>query len=199
MNTTTRLAAGLPDAVHETQHAFRAALDALARPGQIRRIGAPLPGVALGGAMARLLLTLCDDETPVWWQSGDPALQSWLRFHTGATLADSPMLAGFAIMTEIGRAPALADFAVGTAAAPEFSSTLLIELPALEGGPALDWSGPGIEVMQGVRLQGLPADFWTQWQANQASFPQGVDIIFTCDEHAIGLPRTTQVGRTGGV
>ena len=199
MNTTTTLAAGLPDAVHETQHAFRAVLDALARPGQIRSIGAPLPGVALGGAMARLLLTLCDDETPVWWQDGDLGLQSWLRFHTGAALADSPMLAGFAIMTEIGRAPALADFAVGTAAAPEFSSTLLIELPALEGGPALDWRGPGIESTQRVTLQGLPADFWTQWQANQASFPQGVDIIFTCDQHVIGLPRTTRVSLLEGV
>ena len=88
---------------------------------------------------------------------------------------------------------------MGTAAAPEFSSTLLIELPALEGGAALDWRGPGIEVMQRVTLQGLPADFWTQWQANQASFPQGVDIIFTCAEHVIGLPRTTRVGRSEGV
>ena len=199
MNTTTTLAASLLDGVHETQHAFRAALDALARPGQVRRIGAPLPGVALGGAMARLLLTLCDDETPVWWQDRDTVLQSWLRFHTSAALADRSMLASFAVITDIGRAPVLADFSVGSAAAPEFSSTLLIELPALAGGPALDWRGPGIEVTQCVKLQGLPADFWTQWQANQASFPQGVDIIFTCDEHAIGLPRTTQVGRAGGV
>ncbi len=199
MNTTTTLAAGLPDAVHETQHAFRAVLDALARPGQIRSIGAPLPGVALGGAMARLLLTLCDDETPVWWQDGDLGLQSWLRFHTSAALADSPMLASFAVMTDIGRAPALEVFALGSAAAPEFSSTLLIELPALDGGPALDWRGPGIESTQRVALPGLPADFWTQWQANQASFPQGVDIIFTCAQHAIGLPRTTRVSRSEGV
>ena len=199
MNTTTTLAAGLPDAVHETQHAFRAVLDALARPGQIRSIGAPLPGVALGGAMARLLLTLCDDETPVWWQDGDLGLQSWLRFHTSAALADSPMLASFAVMTDIGRAPALEVFALGSAAAPEFSSTLLIELPALDGGPALDWRGPGIESTQRVALPGLPADFWTQWQANQASFPPGVDLIFTCAQHAIGLPRTTRVSRSEGV
>ena len=199
MNTTTTLAAGLPDAVHETQHAFRAVLDALARPGQIRSVGEPLPGVALGGAMARLLLTLCDEETPVWWQNDDSALQSWLRFHTSATLADSTTRASFAVITDIGHAPALEDFALGTAAAPEFSSTLLIELPALQGGPALEWSGPGIEVMQRVTLQGLPADFWTQWQANQASFPQGVDIIFTCAQHAIGLPRTTRVSRSEGV
>ena len=199
MNTTTTLAAGLLDAVHETQLAFGAALDALARPGQIRSIGAPLPGVALGGAMARLLLTLCDDETPVWWQYSDPDLQSWLRFHTSAALAERPALASFAVMTDAGHAPALADFALGSAAAPEFSSTLLIELPALDGGPALDWRGPGIESTQRVTLQGLPAEFWLQWQANQASFPQGVDIIFTCDQHVIGLPRTTQVFRSGGV
>ncbi|MDO8441057.1 MAG: phosphonate C-P lyase system protein PhnH [Polaromonas sp.] len=199
MNGASTLAAGLLDSVHETQLAFREVLDALARPGQVRAIGPALPGVALGGAMARLLLSLSDDETPVWWQHADPDLQHWLRFHTGAAVAGRPETASFAVLTDIRQGLMLADFALGTAASPEFSATLLIELVNLEAGPALEWRGPGIQTMQRVGLQGLPADFWTQWQVNHATFPQGVDIVFTCGEHALGLPRTTRVRRLEGV
>lgn len=199
MNGTPTLAPGLLDDVHDSQQAFRAVLDALARPGQVRAIGSALPGVVLGGAMARLLLSLSDDETPVWWQGEDAGLQHWLRFHTGAGVAERPEAASFAVLTDIGQGLALADFAAGTAAAPEFSSTLLIELPSLDGGPALEWRGPGIAQVQHVGLQGLPADFWAQWQANHAAFPQGVDIVFTCGENALGLPRTTRVRRLEGV
>jgi len=199
MNGAQTLAPGLPDGVHDSQQAFRAVLDALARPRQVRRIGPALPGVALGGALARLLLSLSDDETPVWWQRADADLQHWLRFHTGAGLAERPETASFAVFTDLGQGLALSDFAAGTAAAPEFSVTLLIELPGLEGGPALEWRGPGIETVQRVGLQGLPFEFWAQWQANHATFPQGVDIVFTCGEDALGLPRTTRVRRLEGV
>ena len=199
MNGAVALAAGLPDSVHDAQQAFRAVLDALARPGQIRVIGPALPGVALGGAMARLLLSLCDDDTPVWWHSEGANLPHWLRFHVGAPVAEAPDTASFAVFTDLGQGLNLADFAAGTAAAPEFSTTLLIELPSLTDGPVLAWHGPGIQTVHRVGLQGLPNDFWTQWQANHASFPQGVDIIFTCGEHALGLPRTTRVRRLEGI
>jgi alpha-D-ribose 1-methylphosphonate 5-triphosphate synthase subunit PhnH len=76
---------------------------------------------------------------------------------------------------------------------------LLVELPSLTDGPDLDWRGPGIQDVQQVRLQGLPTEFWTQWYANHASFPQGVDLIFTCGEFATGLPRTTQVQSPKGI
>ncbi|MEI6733883.1 MAG: phosphonate C-P lyase system protein PhnH [Comamonadaceae bacterium] len=199
MNTATSLAAGLLDEVHETQSAFRALLDALARPGQVKTLAPALPGVALGGAMARLLLTLCDEETPVWWQSAAPDLQHWLRFHTGATVAPDPAMASFALLTDVASAPALADFAAGSAKSPEYSSTLIIELPGLQGGTETQWRGPGIEDLQRVALPGLSTDFWTQWQVNHAAFPQGVDIIFTCAEQVIGLPRTTRVSSLEGV
>jgi len=193
------LAPGLPDDVHDSQQAFRAVLDALARPGQDRLIGPALPGVALGGALARLLLSLSDDETPVWWQNAALELPMWLRFHTGAMMAERADAASFAVFTDIAQGFALSDFAAGTAQSPEFSTTLFIELPSLADGPALEWHGPGIETVQRVGLQGLPDDFWTQWQANHAAFPQGVDIVFTCGEQALGLPRTTRVRRLEGV
>ncbi len=199
MNAAHTLAPGLVDGVHDSQQAFRAVLDALARPGQVRHIGPALHGVALGGALARLLLSLSDDETPVWWQRGDAGLQHWLRFHTGAPLAERSQAASFAVFTDFAQGLALSDFATGTAQSPEFSATLLIELPSLVDGPTLEWRGPGIETVQRVGLQGLPDDFWAQWQANHAVFPQGLDIVFTCGEVALGLPRTTRVRRLEGV
>ena len=74
MSATPTLAAGLHDTVHETQAAFRQVLDALSRPGQVRTLGPALPGVALGGAMARLLLSLSDDDTPILWHRPAEAL-----------------------------------------------------------------------------------------------------------------------------
>ena len=204
-SSTNTLAAGLQDSVHDSQFAFRQVLDALARPGQIRHIGAALPGVALGGAMARLLLSLTDDETTVHWHSSSPddadniSLQTWLRFHTGAPVALQPASASFVVVTQPLEAPALDCCAQGSPESPEFSSTVLMELPSLCDGPALEWRGPGIQDMQRVALSGLPKTFWAQWQANHAAFPQGVDLIFTCAEHALGLPRTTRVRRLEGV
>ena len=48
-------------------------------------------------------------------------------------------------------------------------------------------------LMMFYSLAGLSADFWRQCQTNQAGFPQGVDMVLTCGEWAIGLPRSTQV------
>jgi alpha-D-ribose 1-methylphosphonate 5-triphosphate synthase subunit PhnH len=63
----------------------------------------------------------------------------------------------------------------------------------------MTWQGPGIEQSEVVSLQGLPADFWSQWRTNGELFPQGVDIIFTCGDRVMGLPRTTRVSQREGV
>lgn len=188
---------GFSDPVHDAQRAFRGALDALSRPGTQIEIGLPIAGLPLGPAMAHMLLAMTDVDTPVWWQSEGAA--DWLRFHTGAGVTAKPSAASFAAVTRPANMPALQAFAQGTLASPQFSTTLLVEVPSLDGGPALQWHGPGIRDTQPVQIAGLSPDFWTQWQANHAGFPQGVDVIFTCGNRAIGLPRTTRVARLEGV
>jgi len=131
----------------------------------------------------------------VWWQQSDPAAADWLRFHTGARLAATPADAAFAVLASAAGMPPLAAFAAGSVEAPERSATLLLEVASLDAGPAVEWRGPGILGMQTVRIAGLPDDFWAQWHANHASFPQGVDLVFTCASVALGLPRTTRVRR----
>ncbi|MEO5669933.1 MAG: phosphonate C-P lyase system protein PhnH [Ramlibacter sp.] len=193
------LAIGFVDPVHDAQRAFRAALEALARPGKIVDVGQPIEGLALPPALAHLLLALTDDDTPVWWRTAAATAVQWLRFHTGASLAEQPQQAAFAVVTDPAAMPGLGEFAQGSAASPEFSTTVLVEVPSLVAGSVLQWHGPGIRDSQAVCIAGMPADFWNQWQANHAAFPQGVDLIFTCGAQAIGLPRTTRIARLEGV
>lgn len=193
------MSAGFADPVHDAQAAFRAVLEALSRPGQRVKVGRPVKGLALGPAMAHLLLALTDDDTPVWWQQEGSDAAEWLRFHTGAPVAAAPAGAAFAVIGDAAALPALEAFAAGSVESPEHAATLLIELQSLSEGPAVQWHGPGIRDMQTVRLAGLPASFWTRWQANHAAFPQGVDIVFTCADAVLGLPRTTRVRRLEGL
>lgn len=199
MNASTPMNAGFADPVHDAQGVFRRVLDALSRPGRVFHLGAHADAGSLGPAMAQVLLALTDDDTPVWWQQPDPATAQWLRFHTGAPIAENPAAAAFAVSCVTADLPALGQFAAGTAAAPERSTTWLIEVPSLETGPGVAWRGPGIADVQMVRIAGLPDGFWMQWQANHAAFPQGVDIVFTCADAVLGLPRTTRVRRLEGV
>jgi alpha-D-ribose 1-methylphosphonate 5-triphosphate synthase subunit PhnH len=187
-------ALGLQDPVHDAQQAFRAALEALSRPGQVQLLGRPIQGLSLGPALSHLLLALTDEDTPVWWQSPRPGLADWLRLHTGARTAAEPGDAAFAVITDASPWPALDAFASGTPQAPERSCTLLVEVPSLQDGPAVPAHGPGIRAACMLRPAGLPADFWPRWQANHAAFPCGVDVFLTCRARVLGLPRTTRVG-----
>lgn len=199
MNAGIHLNAGFTDPVHDAQGVFRHVLDALSRPGRSFILGAHMGAGSVGPAMAQVLLALTDDDTPVWWQQPDTATAQWLRFHTGAPIAENPAAAAFAVSCVSAGLPVLDKFAAGTADAPEHSTTVLIEVPSLETGPCVEWRGPGIADVQMVRIAGLPDGFWTQWQANHAAFPQGVDIVFTCANTVLGLPRTTRVRRLEGV
>ena len=82
------------DPVRQSQSVFRLAMEAMASPGRIVAVPSGLaPPAPLNGPAAALLLTLCDYETSVWL---DEALDettdvaTFLRFHTGASLARSP-------------------------------------------------------------------------------------------------------------
>lgn len=188
-------APGFADPVHDAQLAFRTALEAMSRPGTQHSLGEPIAGLPLGAALAQLLLTLTDEDTPVWWQHGTPALRQWLRFHTGARCVDEPGEASFAVITSAADLPPLERFCPGTLQAPEHSCTLLLEVPSLAAGEPLQARGPGIQDYATLRIAGLAEGFWAEWQASHAAFPQGVDIFFTSGSQVLGLPRTARIGR----
>lgn len=184
------------DPTRESQAVFRKVMDAVARPGTIQDLAfAPDAPQGLDRAAGAVALTLFDFETPTWL---DPALrggtaEGWLRFHCGCPLTDDPLKAAFALVTNAAAAPELAAFNQGDAKYPDRSTTLVFQLPALEGGPRVTLTGPGIKDEASLALAGLPNGFWEQVQANHSKFQFGVDLIFVAGDRLTALPRSTRV------
>ncbi len=185
---------GFEDAMQSAQRTFRAALDAMSRPGRIGALAEPC-GVPHGRSpgVTALLLRLVDSDTPLWLPPGTPeGVRAFLRFHCGCPLVAQVEQAAFVAVPAGHAMPDLADCAQGDPAYPDRSATLLMEVASLSAGPAVTLRGPGIETHATLAVQGLPADFWGQWQANHARFPLGVDVLLTSGGALCALPRTTQ-------
>ncbi|WP_038853030.1 phosphonate C-P lyase system protein PhnH [Bordetella petrii] len=186
---------GFQDAVAQSQATFRAALHALAHPGDIQEIAAECgvpPG--LSPAMTAMLLALADVDTPVWLPAGvDEAVRRFLRFHCGCPLVDEPAQARFVVAPAGAAAPDLAHCHPGEPAYPDLSATVLLEVESLAAGAAVTLAGPGIATRRTLRAAGLPAGFWAQWRANHQLFPLGVDVFLIQGNRLCGLPRTVIV------
>ncbi|WP_163851210.1 phosphonate C-P lyase system protein PhnH [Pseudooceanicola aestuarii] len=181
------LRGGFSDAPAQSARAFRAALEGLARPGTVQVLAdlasAPAP---TSPAAATLLLTLCDQTTPLHL-AGDhdcAPLRDWVTFHTGAPLtgaADAVFALGaWDALTPLDR------FAIGTAEYPDRSATLIVD-----GWPALrnvTLRGPGLKGDGPARLPEV-----TAFRDNRALFPLGQDFYFTEGARLWALPRSTEV------
>ncbi|KQU25172.1 phosphonate C-P lyase system protein PhnH [Methylobacterium sp. Leaf94] len=201
-----RLAPGFADPVHEGQAVFRAAMEALSRPGRIRPLVTALaPPGPLTPELAALALALTDADTPVWLDAplrADPAVAGFLRFHTGAPLVAAPAEAAFALIADPAHCPPFTNFAQGTPAYPDASATLILAVDTLsdEAGPG--FTGPGFagQVFAGPGIRGtarldagpLPAAWAARWAANHAGFPLGIDCLFVAPGRLAGLPRSTR-------
>lgn len=127
-------AAGFSDGVMQSQQTFRSALQALAHPGSVHDIDADC-GVPTGlsRGMTAMLLTLTDVDTPVWLPADiDAAVPQFLRFHCGCPLVNEPMQARFVVVPRGCAAPDLAQCHPGDPAYPDTSTTLLLEVSALQ-------------------------------------------------------------------
>ena len=86
--TPDALPGGFTAAPQQSARAFRAALEAMARPGTLRMVKGAIPPAPLSIAAGVLILTLCDGMTPLHLgPSFNSALvRDWVTFHTGAPL-----------------------------------------------------------------------------------------------------------------
>ena len=196
MTAAATILPGFNDPVGQSQNSFRAVLDAMARPGSIRQLIAPdatPEGWSL--ALAALALTLFDQDSPVWLDAAatsDEAL-AYLRFHCGCPILPEPGNASFAVVGNAANAPPLHAFSIGDPLYPERSTTLVLAVEALTGGPTLTLTGPGIKDSTSITPQGLPDGFVRQWADNHALYPSGIDIILTAGDSVLALPRTVSV------
>ncbi|MNH46920.1 Alpha-D-ribose 1-methylphosphonate 5-triphosphate synthase subunit PhnH [compost metagenome] len=67
-----------------------------------------------------------------------------------------------------------------------------MQITALEGGKLLRLRGPGIETHRTIAPQ-LPATLLDYLLERPQRFPLGLDILLTCGERLIAIPRTTHV------
>jgi alpha-D-ribose 1-methylphosphonate 5-triphosphate synthase subunit PhnH len=187
---------GFADPVFDAQSTFRALLDAMARPGSVADIGIDLnPPSPLSAVAAAVALTLFDHDTPVWLDgaAGSDEVRGFLAFHCGSPMAESPTDAAFAVLADAPSMPALDRFDPGSDAYPDSSTTLVIDVPALNDGTRITLKGPGIAEVAVLAPAGLPLDFWSWMAVNRSIFPLGVDVILTCGRSLACLPRTTLI------
>ena len=187
MQDTGTLTGGFDTPSIDSAHAFREIMEAMARPGSIRRIGGGDGPAPLSPAAATLILTLCDGTTPVFLGTAHDtdAVRRWIAFHTGAPIAGRGQ-AQVALGTWSDLAPP-ADFAIGTPEYPDRSATLIVEMDALENSGAT-LRGPGIRDTAQLNLPEREVH-----RANHARFPLGFDCFFTAADRVAGLPRSTEV------
>ncbi len=181
------LAGGFAKAPLQSARAFRAVLEAMARPGTIHAVSGALPPPPLSVATGVCLLTLADGTTPLHLAGAADcrAVRDWVTFHIGAPFVPASE-ADFAV----GRWDALQPvtrFHIGTPEYPDRSATLIVEMDRLSAhGPCL--SGPGIETATWLSLPETAA-----FRANRALFPLGFDCFFTRGDRLAALPRSTRV------
>ena len=193
---TDTLSGGFYEPVFQAQSVFRMLMDCMARPGQKLAIEPQIePPAPMGVAAGAIALTLCDHDTPVWLTQtlSKSPVAAWLSFHTGTPLTVEKAEARFAFAEAGAMLPSLGLFASGSQEYPDRSTTVVIEVPALTGGPEWVLSGPGIKDSTTLSPIGLPPLFLRQWADNRALFPRGVDVVLTCGAEIVGLPRTCKI------
>ena len=182
---------GFIDPVAEAQACFRLVLRTMSSPGQIVTLATDVATPPLAPATAAVLLTLVDAEVSLWLDEPLADSWDWLAFHAGVVRAADIGTAAFLCTTAL---PPLADVFAGTDAAPETGATIILQVPALDGGPKLTLYGPGLETPIVIAPQGLPADFIAQWEQNHRLFPRGVDLLLCAGSSFCALPRSVRIG-----
>ena len=181
--------------VQDAQHSFRRLLKAMSEPGVIVSLHQLSQGwLPLNLATTSVLLTLADNDTPVWLSNAlhnDIVSQS-LRFHTNAPLVEQPQQATFAVSSDTISSEQLNALCEGSAVAPETSATLIVQVSSLSGGRMLRLTGAGIAEERMIAPQ-LPNCILHELTERPHPFPLGVDLILTCGERLLAIPRTTHV------
>jgi len=192
----TAFSGGFENPVHQSQNAFRVIMDCMARPGTIGQFQAGSnPPAPMNLAQSVVALSLCDHDTPIWLSHNlaTSPIAKWLAFHTGASVTDDRSNARFAFVDGATSLPPFAVFAKGTQDYPDRSTTVVVEIEGLEGGPKMTLAGPGILGTAIFAPRGLPAPFGALWAENRALFPRGVDLILTSGDQLVCLPRSVRI------
>ncbi len=183
-----------------SQRAFRTLLDALSRPGSIRRLPDDVLVADVPPALL-LALAIADVEVTVAvLRSGDDP--DWAHLLADATGGRITPVEAAACVTAI--VPLTADdverLRRGSAFAPEDAARLAIQVAALtDGSTAADdvvvaLDGPGVDGIATLGVTGVDAEVFEALGRVNASFPAGVDTWFVSVHGDVAaIPRSTRI------
>ncbi|MBO0878515.1 MAG: phosphonate C-P lyase system protein PhnH [Pseudonocardia sp.] len=181
----------------DSGRAFRAVLDALARPGRVCR----LPVNADPGVPAVLwpTLALADLGTGVCLLDPDRRWAEVVRAATSApavALERARLVASLRPITEAE----VRRLHRGSAEAPERGALVSVSVAGVDGGSRC-WrlTGPGVPGTREVAPAGVPDGLVAARADAVARFPAGIDVLLVGpDGRMLGLPRSTRVDEEGG-
>lgn len=136
------------------------------------------------GGIAEALL---DRECRVFCD--DPVLGDWIAA-LGAARVDLA-LADHCFLSLDGAPDRLAHLAVGSALYPDDGATVVAEA-RIGTGQRLRLTGPGIETVAEIALDGIASGFWAL-RATLCRYPAGFDLFLISGAKVIGLPRSTSI------
>lgn len=178
------LLASLNRPVVETQPVLRRMLKAMNEAGVAVTLPCTQRWARLSSAASALLMTLSETDTPLWLDEAlnTPALRECLR-HAGGVPLSHQQPAGLALLHSDSNPDLHAIAAAG--------ATIILEVPALNGGLTLRLRGPGIQERRAVAPQLPPKviNFLREWTLNG----EGINLMLTCGDTLMVLPRSTQV------
>jgi alpha-D-ribose 1-methylphosphonate 5-triphosphate synthase subunit PhnH len=181
------------------QQAFRVFLDSMARPGQLRRLDTSKlePPAGLAGASALLGLCLMDSEVGFHCAGFTPEVTEYLRVNTNSRVVSAGE-AEFVFLRDSSHLDEVAVAKTGDPEYPELSATLVLQVLALSEQPLADslriaTSGPGVDGVRSFSVGGLETAFLTLLRRTNEEFPLGLDLVLTCGDAVLSLPRSQRL------
>lgn len=178
----------------QEQRAFRALLDAMSRPGTIHTLPAARPADGVWGSALVIMQCLLDHEVTFAVEADDRSVHEQILRRTGARSA-ALAAAGYVLSDAAHAVDVIEMVSEGYFEEPERSATVVVRVDAVGSGPLRAvLSGPGIQTVQPLEIEGLDAAALRALVERNAVYPTGIDTILVDPQGRVAcLPRSTRI------
>jgi alpha-D-ribose 1-methylphosphonate 5-triphosphate synthase subunit PhnH len=123
-----------------------------------------------------------------------PEVTEYLRVNTSSRMAPAGE-ADFVFLVDSSLLDEVAVAKTGDPEYPELSATLVLQVRELSEEPVAGClrvaaSGPGVDGVRSFSVAGLETSFLTLLRNANEEFPLGLDLILTCGDAVLSLPRS---------
>lgn len=162
------------------QRAFRQIMNSFSRPGVVETLETE--------AMLLTLATLLDGATSFADLDGLVSEHDLARLEATAVKVEQARF----VLTHGEVAPAFQP-SFGTLESPDMGATIMLKVQEIGHGNKLKLSGPGVDGICEVTVEGLHPAWIAAHQDWNSAFPLGVDFLLVAGHQVMALPRTTRI------